>query len=237
MFSKNRKAVISVGWWLGIVCVGGLGFGAWGLSKTECAVRVEADRKFALDVDIDTFRQILVRTNATAAIIEHGGMQLVNETTEAVDIDLSNDSRPLRNFLRGKSKANVSATKHLTLRINDPQLNATELLLSQNCNIQPEKIHIVTSSDQPAGELSVYNTILEAVKAGNRIEVTLSMEMTVVVCVPRVFLPQAEARVQQAAEKAMEEQEAAIRSLVAKVDRSVAALTNSKRQSSSFIAK
>ena len=237
MFSKNRKAVISVGWWLGIACVGGLGFGAWGLSKTECAVRVEADRKFALDVDIDTFRQILVRTNATAAIIEHGGMQLVNETTEAVDIDLSNDSRPLRNFLRGKSKANVSATKHLTLRINDPQLNATELLLSQNCNIQPEKIHIVTSSDQPAGELSVYNTILEAVKAGNRIEVTLSMEMTVVVRVPRVFLPQAEARVQQAAEKAMEEQEAAIRSLVAKVDRSVAVLTNSKRQSSSFIAK
>lgn len=237
MFSKNRKAVISVGWWLGIACVGGLGFGAWGLSKTECAVRVEADRKFALDVDIDTFRQILVRTNATAAIIEHGGMQLVNETTEAVDIDLSNDSRPLRNFLRGKSKANVSATKHLTLRINDPQLNATELLLSQNCNIQPEKIHIVTSSDRPAGELSVYNTILEAVKAGNRIEVTLSMEMTVVVRVPRVFLPQAEARVQQAAEKAMEEQEAAIRSLVAKVDRSVAVLTNSKRQSSSFIAK
>lgn len=237
MFSKNRKAVISVGWWLGIACVGGLGFGAWGLSKTECAVRVEADRKFALDVDIDTFRQILVRTNATAAIIQHGGMELVNETTEAVDIDLSNDSRPLRNFLRGKSKANVSATKHLTLRINDPQLNATELLLSQNCNIQPEKIHIVTSSEQPAGELSAYNTILEAVKAGNRIEVTLSMEMTVVVRVPRVFLPQAEARVQQAAEKAMEEQEAAIRSLVTKVDRSVAVLTNSKRQSSSHIAK
>ena len=239
MFSKNRKAVISVGWWLGIACVGGLGlgFGAWGLSKTECAVRVEADRKFTLDVDIDTFRQILVRTNATAAIIQHGGMELVNETTEAVDIDLSNDSRPLRNFLRGKSKANVSATKHLTLRINDPQLNATELLLSQNCNIQPEKIHIVTSSEQPAGELSAYNTILEAVKAGNRIEVTLSMEMTVVVCVPRVFLPQAEARVQQAAEKAMEEQEAAIRSLVTKVDRSVAVLTNSKRQSSSHIAK
>ena len=237
MFNKNRNAVINVGWWLGIACVGGLGFGAWGLWKTECAVRVEADRKFSLDVDIDTFRQILVRTNATAAIIEHGGMELVNETTETVDIDLSNDSRPLRNFLRGKSKANVSATKHLTLRINDPQLNATELLLSQNCNIQPEKIHIVTSSDQPAGELSVYNTILEAVKAGNGIDVTLSIEMTVVVRVPRVFLPQAEARVHQAAEKAVEEQEAAIRSVVNKVDRSVVVLTNSTRNSSSHIAK
>ncbi len=226
MISINRKAVIGVGKWLGIACIGGLGFGAWGLSRSDCAVPVKAERKFVLDVDIDTFRQILVRTNATAAIIEHGGMKLVDEATDAVDIDLSNDSRPLRNFLRGKSKANVSATKHLTVRMNDPQLKASELLLSQDCHIQPEKIHIVTTSDQPAGELSLYNTILDAVKAGQKTELTLSLEMTVVVRVPRVFLSQAEARVQQAADKAMEEQEAAIRSLVAKADSSVVGLTH-----------
>lgn len=214
MFSNKRKAVIGIGWWLGIACVGGLGFGVWGLSKTDCAIPVKAERKFTLDVDIDTFRQILVRTKATSAIIEHGGMELVDETTEAVDIDLSNDSRPLRNFLRGKSKANVTATKHLTLRMNDPQLNASELLLSQDCHIQPERIHIVTTSDQPAGRLRVYNTILDAVKSGGNVEVKLSMEMTVDVFVSRIFLSQARAQVQQAAEKAMEEQGEAVRSLI-----------------------
>ena len=225
MFSKNRKAAISFGWWLGIACIGGLGIGAWGLSKTDCAVPGKAVRKFTLDIEIDTFRQILVRTNATAAIIEHGGMELVDEKTDAVDIDLSNDSRPLRNFLRGKSKANVSATKHLTVRMNDPQLKARELSLSQDCHIEPEKIHIVTTSDQPSGELREYNTMLDALKEGRKTEITLSLEMTVVVRVSRIFLSQAKARVQQAADKAMEEQEEAIRSLVAKADKSSVGLT------------
>ncbi len=218
MIDKKRYAMIHIGWWLGLACVGGLGFGVWGLSKTECAVKGIAERSFTLDVDFNTFRQILVRTDATAAIVEHGGMKVIDESTDSVDIDLSNDSRPLRNLLKGKSKANVSATKHLTVQLNDPQLNASELKLSQDCKIQPDNIHIVTSSDQPAGELKTYQTSLDAVKANDRTEIRLSLDMNVDVCISRLFLPQAEARVKLAAEKTLEEQESAIRSLVSKFE-------------------
>ncbi len=219
MISKKRNAMIHTGWWLGLACVGGLGFGAWGLSKSDCAVKGIAERSFTIDVDFNTFRQILVRTDATSAIVEHGGMKVIDESTDSVDIDLSNDSRPLRNLLKGKSKANVAATKHLTVQLNDPQLKATELKLSQDCKIQPDKIHIVSIADQPAGELKTYRTSLDAVKVNGRTEIRLSLDMTVDVCISRLFLPQAEARVKQAAEKTMEEQESAIRSLVSKFER------------------
>ena len=218
MINKKRNAIINLGWWLGLACVGGLGLGAWGLSKSDCTVKGMAERSFTIDVDFNTFRQILVRTDATAAIVEHGGMKVIDESTDSVDIDLSNDSRPLRNLLKGKSKANVTATKHLTVQLNDPQLKASELKLSQDCKIQPDNIRIVTISDQPAGELKTYKTSLDAVKANRRTEIRLSLDMTVDVCISRLFLPQAEVRVKQAAEKTMEEQESAIRSLVSKFE-------------------
>lgn len=228
MISPRRNAVISIGWWLGIACIGGIGIGAWGLSRSEHSLRGVAERSFTMDVEFDKFRQILVRTDATAAILEYGGMKLVGETTDAIDIDLSNDSRPLRNALRGKSKANVSAIKHLIVQLNDPQLKATELLLSQDCKIHPDSIQILTTSDQPAGELKVYNTTLDAVKASHGTEVRLSMDMTVDVAVSRFFLSQAQSRVKQAAEKSMEEQERAIRSLVTGFDGNTLILPNLK---------
>ena len=214
MISPRRDAVISIGWWLGIAFIGGIGFCAWGLSRSEHSLCGVAERSFTMEVEFDKFRQILVRTDATAAILEHGGMKLVDEKTDSVDIDLSNDSRPLRNALRGKSKANVSAIKRLTVQLNDPQVNASELLLSQDCQVHPDSIQIHTTSDQPAGELKVYNTTLDAVKASHGTEIRLSMDMTVDVVISRFFLSQAEARVKQAAEKSLEEQEKAIRSLV-----------------------
>ena len=229
MISPNRNAVISLGWWLGIAITGGIGIAAWGLSRSEHSLHGVAERSFTMDIDFDKFRQILVRTDATAAILEHGGMKLIDEKTDAVDIDLSNDSRPLRNALRGKSKANVSAIKRLTVQLNDPQVNATELLLRQDCQINQDSIQIHTVSDQPAGELKAYNTTLDSVRASHGTEVKLSMAMTVDVLISRIFLSQAEARVKKAAEKSLEEQESAIRSLVSSFDGKVLILPHAKR--------
>jgi len=232
MFSRNRKAGIVLGWWLAIsaVCSLAVGLGFWGFVTTEHSVKSVAERQFILNVDFDAFRQLLVRTNATAAILEHGGMELVDETTETVDVDLSNDPRPLRNALRGKSKANVFAIKRLTVQLNDPQLKATELMLTQDCRIQPKMIHIVTTSDQPSGELRAYSTTLDAIRVGAGTEVTLKVELTVDVRIPRVFISQAESRVQDATELSTQSQEAAIRSLVTGLDRTIAITTNSPSQ-------
>ena len=218
MIIPNRNAVISVGWWLGIILFCVIGIAAWGFSRSEQALHGVAERSFKMDIEFDKFRQILVRTDATAAILEHGGMKLISEKTDAVDIDLSNDFRPLRNALLGKSKANVSAIKRLTVQLNDPQVNATKLFLSQDCQIHPDSIHIQTTSDQPAGELKAYKTTLDSFKANHGMEVKLSIDMTVDVLISSMFLPQAKARVKKATEKSLEEQESAIRSLVSSFD-------------------
>ena len=228
MISPNRNAVIKLGWWLGIALLGGIGIAAWGFSRSEQALHGLAERSFTMDIEFDKFRQILVRTDATAAILEHGGMKLIDEKTDAVDIDLSNDSRPLRNALRGKSRANVSAIKRLTVLLNDPQVNATELFLSQDCQIHPDSIQIQTTSDKPAGELKAYKTTLDSFRANHGTEVKLSMDMTVDVLISRMFLPQAKARVKKATEKSLEEQESAIRSLVSSFDGKAFILPNVK---------
>ncbi len=218
MISPIRNAVISLGWWLSIALIGGIVLAAWGLSRSEHALHGVAERSFTMDIEFDKFRQILVRTDATAAILEHGGMKLIDEKTDGVDIDLSNDSHPLRNALKGKSKANVFAIKRLTVQLNDPQVNATELSLSQDCQIHPDSLQILTTSDKPAGELKAYNTTLDSVRASHRTEVKLSMDMTVDAFISRIFVSQAEARVKKAAEKSLEEPESAIRSLVSSFD-------------------
>ena len=141
--------------------------------------------------------------------------QLRKMTVSAIaDIDLKNDSRPLRNFLRGKSKANVTATKHLKVQLNDAQIDAKELSLTQECRIQPEIIRIVSTSDGPTGELHRYITTLEAVKSETGTNVSLSIDMTVSVHVAWLFQSQAQVQVDLAARRTLEEQEEAIRSLI-----------------------
>lgn len=213
MVKSKQIGSVGVAWWMGLACVGSLGV-LLSFSSTRIPVSVNAERKFNLPIEMDTFRQILVRTKATEAVVNHGGMKLLEETTESVDIDLKNDSRPLRNFLRGKSKANVSATKHLKVQLNDPQINANELLLTQDCRLQPENIRIVSTADGPSGDLKAYSTTLEATKGETGTDILLSIEMTVDVRVLWVFQSQAQVRVTQAASKTLEDQEASLRSLV-----------------------
>ena len=102
MLNTKRNASIGIAWWMGLACIGGAG-AFFGFSSSNFSASVKTERAFHLDVNMDTFRQILVRTKATESILNHGGMNLLDETTENVDIDLKNDSRPIRNFLRGKS--------------------------------------------------------------------------------------------------------------------------------------
>ena len=221
MFNTNRNASIGLAWWIGIACVGGIGVATWGFVHTDCSVSVSEEHRFNLDTDMDTFRQILVRTKATAAVLEHSGMKLLEESTDSVNIDLKKDARPLRNFLRGKSKANVSAIKHLRVQLNDPEIRASELSLTQECLLQPENIHIETTADRPSGAIKRYQTVLNAVRGESGTDITLNIDMTVDIQVSRIFHSQSEARMKQAATKILKDQEAALISLVSSKDTKV----------------
>ncbi len=50
-------------------------------------------RQFTIQVDFDTFRQIMVRKNATEAIVSHSGMKLLDERVDDISIDLPKQHR------------------------------------------------------------------------------------------------------------------------------------------------
>ena len=160
-------------------------------------------RTFTIDMDFDRFRQILVRKNGTESIINYSGMKLLNQRLEDIAIDVSQDKRPVINAILGKSKAIVAAAKTLTVEMNDPSLGASTMHLRQVAEIEPSKIDIVTSSTEPAGKLEKYTSTLHAEPMGQFTQVTIGVDMTVRVIVPKLFTRRADSRVQDAADKAV----------------------------------
>ncbi|WP_146595964.1 hypothetical protein [Novipirellula galeiformis] len=199
---------------------------AWSGWSVEHRATAYQDRSIVVDCDFAKFRQIMVRKNATAAIVEHSGMTLLDERIQDVALDTSGDDRPLLNAIRGVSKTDVAAVKQLTVQLDDPTLEASELVLRQNVDIQQDSFHVTTVSEGPAGRLENYKTTLdavpneaeagttEAVAGGTRIKLTV--EMTVRVKVPRLFRHRADAGVQDAADDAIQGQADAIEQFIAR---------------------
>ncbi len=222
---KNRPAPQSLqirfGLWLiiGLVVLAALGIGAvgaWQLSAVSLAAKGTSARSFVVDADFDKFRKIMVRKNATAAIIAHSGMELIVEHMQEVAIDASADRRPILNALKGKSQADLTATKQIVVSLDDPALDADQLSLTQQASIQPDRLHVRTVANQAAGNLEAYETTLIAEPQADKTKVTLTIEQVVRVNVPKLFLSRAESRVQEAADEATGEQERAITQFVAK---------------------
>ncbi len=189
---------------------------AWQLRSIEHLATGQQQRSFVVDCDFAKFRQIMVRKNATAAIVGHTGMRLINEQIEDVMVDTSQDDRPLLNAIRGVSKTEVSAVKELTVQLEDPTLEANELVLEQNADIQPDRIDVITVSKRAAGRLKHYQTTLDAKPDPEGTRVVLTVELDVLVKVPHFFKHRADAGVQQAADDAITGQAAAIEAFIAR---------------------
>ncbi len=188
---------------------------AWNAMPVEHQSIAKQSKTLTLNCEFDRFRQIMVRKNATAAIVAHSGMKLLNEEVQGLTLDTSEDDRPLLNAIRGKSKSDLSAVKLLTVQLDDPTLEATELQLEQIANIESEELNVQTQSTSAAGRLENYATTLSAHPNAQSTEVTLTVDMTVRVRIPRFFVGRSDQRVQQEAEKAISEQAAALEDFIA----------------------
>lgn len=189
---------------------------AWQFRSIEHLATGQQQRSFVIDCDFAKFRQIMVRKNATAAIVGHTGMRLIGEQVEGVMLDTSQDDRPLLNAIRGVSKTEVAAVKELTVQLEDPTLEANELVLEQNADIQPDHIDVITASKRAAGRLKHYQTTLDAKPDPEGTRVVLTVELDVLVKVPSLFKHRADAGVQQAADDAINGQAAAIEAFIAR---------------------
>ncbi len=203
--------------WISLITVlvlVGVVFGAWQLSFVSHSSPGTSQRTFEVPVDFSKFRQIMVRKQATAAIVSHGGMQLLEEKLQGINVDTSGDGRPILNALRGHSQAELAATKQLLVSLDDPSLEADQLSLTQRADIRANSMLVRSAANQPAGNLEDYSTTLAAQPAKGATQVTVSVDMRVLVKVPKLFVGRADARVQQAAEQATSEQQAAIEQFI-----------------------
>jgi hypothetical protein len=212
--SKSSTSTIFVVVSIVAVVIIGVVF-ARNLTNVEHLAKGVESQSFTIDMDFDRFRQIMVRKNGTASIIGHAGMKLLDEKIEDVELDTSGDDRPILNAIRGKSKSELSAVKLLTVQIDDPTVKADKLELRQIADIEPKEIHVVTKSTGPAGQLEQYMTTLYAQPNGKSTDLTVNVNLSVRVNVPRLFQARAEARVQQAAEKAVANQTEAMKKFFA----------------------
>lgn len=104
------------------------------------------------------------------------------------------------------SRCYLNGWPELALSLDDPALKADRLVLRQQADIQPESIQVVTRSKAPAGNLEFYETTLHAQPHGGITRVKLTVTMQVHVKVPKVFVGRADEKVQQATDKAIDEQ-------------------------------
>jgi hypothetical protein len=199
---------------LGILVIVGT-FIAWKASIIEHVAVGKQSQTFSIECDYDRFRQIMVRKNASAAIVAHSGMTLLEERVQDIEVDTTADDRPLLNAILGKSKSELSAVKMLTVQLDDPALDANELVLRQVANIEPTEMNVVTKSTGAAGRLENYLTTLHAEPEAQSTKVTLSVEMQVRVEVPKLFASRADDRVQHAADEAIAGQAEAMKQFVA----------------------
>lgn len=192
-----------------------IGAAAMLLTTVDHFSEVTATETVLVKCDFEKFRKIMVRKNATAAIVGHSGMELLEEQIQDLDVDTSNDDRPILNAILGKPKSELLAIRQLKVQLNDPYLEADTLLLRQQAKIEADRMDVTTESKLAAGRLEEYQTHFLAVPAGEETEVQLSVTMQVRVSVPKMFISKADARVEEAANKTITDQAESIQRFIA----------------------
>ncbi|WP_146459240.1 hypothetical protein [Rubripirellula tenax] len=171
-------------------------------------------RQFTLNCDFAKFRQIMVRTNATKAIVNRDGMELINESIEELNLDSSKDERPLLNAILGKSKSELDAIRTITVSVNDPYAKVDQLKLRQVADIDTDQMNVNTAAIGRQGNIHDYATTLTASRDGNETKVELTLDMKIELSLPSMFRGRADTQVADTATNALADQEAAITELV-----------------------
>lgn len=199
---------------LGVVLLIAAGLLATQLRRVDHLAQVSATTEFELEIPFHRFKQIMVRKNATEAIVSHGGMELVSQSIQGLNIDLSKEDRPILNAIRGRSKTELDATRILTVRFSNPDIDTQELTLRQQADVDEDRMHVETVSIGEQGDIKQYQTTLVARSEGEATLVTIETAMQIQVHVAKLFTSIADSRVGDAARSAVGQQKAAITEFV-----------------------
>ncbi len=198
-----------IGLWLvvGLTSAMGLaGVGVWQIVPCEFQGSSQAEWSEEIDVPYDEFRTMMVRNNATQAIVERGGMRVIDEEVINLQVDLSRDKRPLLNAILRRSKSSLTATKRLTVSVNNSDIQADRLVLMQNAEITPEKLDVNSFSEGPAGDLKSYRTSLHAEPKGDITLLRVTVDMQLCKSLGKLFHGEAQSQLDAATHQTVQQQ-------------------------------
>lgn len=180
------------------------------------SVEVSEQIAFRIPDAYSRVRAVLVRKDATRAILEHAGMRLIDQQIRGVQVDASQDRRPLLHAVLGNSQSELNAEKLITVEVTDPYASTDRLELLQTAVIEPEQLRVDTRSTGRRGNLTHYETSLHANSDGVDTAMTLTLAMGLQIEVPWVFSWRVPADAQLSAQQQLQGQRDAILSLMAK---------------------
>lgn len=175
--------------------------------------RQTATRTFLLEEDFTDVRKILVRNDSAKQIVTMGGgSTFVDQKWSAVGLD---SSRLLEELVNPDWRLELHGTLHV--RTTDEYIGEHVIALKQDVEITPDFLHSETHLEEPAERLRQYDmkTYFDRDGATGKSRVSLELTQEILTDAPFWAHPIADRRVRQSVERTLENQETAIRKLIA----------------------
>jgi hypothetical protein len=175
--------------------------------------RQTVTRAFTLDEDFTNVRKILVRNDAAKQIVTMGGnSEYIEDDMESIGLETG---RILDQVLNPDWRLHVNGT--LWVRTKDPYVGEHKIALAQDIEITTDFLHSDTHLKEPAERLKQYDmkTYFDRDKETDKTRISLELTQEILTHAPWFAHRIADRRVRASAEKTLENQEAAIRKLIA----------------------
>jgi hypothetical protein len=226
----SRRAILI---WVGVplsILIGAIALGL--IFRGEYETQQAVTRTFTIDANFTDVRKILVRTDGAKQIITMAGdSKFLEQSWSAVGVDLDADQQEDSSSAAEADKADPAPLLqmmlnpqwklelHGTLKVQslDEYIGKPEVQLKQDVEIQPDYLNSQVDLEKPTARLKGYlmTTRFERDADNKETVVKLSLKQKILTDAPWFAHRIADRRVRASASKALENQERAIRQLIA----------------------
>lgn len=193
----------------GVLMVGGLAIAAFTIRGSYPTTQT-VERSFIIDEDFTRVRKILVRTDATKSIVTMtGDSQFIGQQWNTIGAGLEGER-----LLDLKWKLGLEGV--LQVRTNDAYIGEQDITLRQTVHIDPDQIPSDVQLVRPSERLLQYAMVTHFERQPNgKTVVHQRLTQEILTDAPWFAHGIADRRVYGSAERALENQEAAIRKIIA----------------------
>ena len=200
--------------WLTLGIVGAsllvLGLILWSILDNHYVADVTVNRSFTVDIPFESFRKIMVRTDAARDIMNAG------EESSLVSQHWNGHSFHLDRISLTNPDWDIEANGTLKVRINNHYLGSQVARFNQQVTIKPNLIYSVVSLEKPQGKLLGYKVTLNMSGENGKSQITQSLNLKILTPAPWFAHWFARIRVRISARQTLRAQEKHIQEAIAK---------------------